>query len=158
MNDDYVLLHWQPNGVSFCSPKICACFGESPLFDMWRKILSWCVKVAIQSAVRSPLLLSKICACSRESPFCKLPPIFFIHGENPPLKIRESPPFEVNCASPLFLQLVEISFLWEVEIFYGSLSLIKYFASFLNAYGYGKCIYAWLTWRFLQGCNPCLVW
>ena len=32
------------------------------------KILSWCVKVATESAVRSPLLLSKVCACCQQSP------------------------------------------------------------------------------------------
>ena len=53
---------------------------------------------------------------------------------------------------------VEIFFLWEVGIFYGNLSLIEYSASFLNACGYGKCISAWLTWRFPQGCSLCLVW
>ena len=30
---------------------------------------------------------------------------------------------------------------------------MEYFVSFLNAHGYGKCIHAWLTWRFPQGCN-----
>ena len=35
--------------------------------DLWRKILSWCIKVATQSVVRCPLLLSKICACSPRS-------------------------------------------------------------------------------------------
>ena len=28
---------------------------------------------------------------------------------------------------------------------------MEYFVSFFNARGYGKCIYAWLTWRFPQG-------
>ena len=32
-------------------------------FDLWRKILSWYVKVATQFVVWSPLLLSKIYAC-----------------------------------------------------------------------------------------------
>ena len=122
-------------------------------------------KSSLGTSKWQPNMLSEVLCYSPKSvhapgspPLASCFPFFFIHGENPPLKIRESPPFELNGASPLFLQLVEIFFLWEVEIFYDSLSLIKYFDFFLNAYGYGKCIYAWLTWRFLQGCNPCLVW
>ena len=38
-------------------------------FDLWRKILSWYVKMATQSIVQSPLLLSKICVRPLRVPF-----------------------------------------------------------------------------------------
>ena len=118
----------------------CVVVTQKSAVRVSQKILSWCVKVATESAVQSPLLLSKICACRPESPFpCSYLFIYMAaHSLYGCVRIPKIP----------YSQHVEIFFLLEVGIFYGGLSLIEYSTSFLNAFEYGKCIYAWLTWRF----------
>ena len=45
----------------------CVVAAQKSAVCVSHKILSWCIKVATESAVRSPLLLSKVCACCQQS-------------------------------------------------------------------------------------------
>ena len=45
----------------------CVVAAQKSAVCVSHKTLSWCIKVATESAVRSPLLLSKVCACCQPS-------------------------------------------------------------------------------------------
>ena len=110
----------------------CVVAAQKSAVCVSHKILSWCIKVATESAVRSPLLLSKVCACCQSSLspvlillFIRQPtPSMAAWGPSKFLLLPKSPPMPPMRA-PRFLlfKILHLLFIWQP-------TLVEYFTSF----------------------------